>query len=319
MGILSDGTNNLALYIIILNWNQYSLTTECVRSLRKVTYNKFRIVVVDNASRDNSLIKLREEFNDSIDIITNKENLGYAGGNNVGIQYALGQGADYVMLLNNDTIVAPTFIEPLLKVLQSNHRVGAVTPKIYFQHNPNIIWAAGGEINWWLGKARSRGKDQLDTGQFDQQETVDYATGCCVLMSRSALQKIGLLDERYFAYFEDADWSVRARQAGFDILYVPTSRIWHIAGASTRIEALGNNGKTSPITYYLNARNNLLFIKRYTKSIMRLTALISFFFRDLLFYTMVFLLLRRWGKLKSLWRGAFEGWRLKDYPSDNTR
>lgn len=298
------------VYIVVLNWNQYALTVDCVRSLLSLDYPEYRVVVVDNGSEDGSVAKLRAEFGDRTEIIANETNLGFAGGSNVGIAYALERGAGYVMLLNNDTVVDPNFLSPLVDVLRSENPVGAVTPKIYFMHDPQRLWAAGGEIRWWLGQARSRGRTQLDHGQFDHAGPVDYATGCCLLFTRAALEEVGLLDERYFGYFEDADWSIRARRAGFQIWYEPTSKIWHVAGGSIRQkETPAKGGQTSPFHHYLVTRNNLWLLFGHAKGMMRLVGLVVFCVRRLLVYSLAFVVLRRWDKLRCLWKGARDGWR----------
>jgi GT2 family glycosyltransferase len=297
-------TDDQKIYIIVLTWNQHSLTVDCVRSLMNLDDLEHRVVVVDNGSQDGTVEKLQAQFGEQIDLIANRENLGFGGGNNIGIRYALDRGADCVMLLNNDTVVDPEFLQPLVSVLQSNKQIGAVTPKIYFMHDPQRIWAAGGEIHWWLGRVGNRGYNQLDCGQFDQAELVDYAPGCCLLFSRAALEKVGLLDERYFAYFEDTDWSMRARQYGFEIWYEPTSKIWHVSRASLP--------RASPFLYYLGTRNTLWFIRRYGEGMARLTALVRFGFRRVLCSSLALLVSRRWDKLKCLWRGARDGWRKLD-------
>jgi len=296
------------IWIVVLSWNQYDLTAACVRSLMQLDYPNYQIVVVDNNSQDDTVEKLRLEFANRLELIVNAQNLGFAGGNNVGIRYALRRNVDYVMILNNDTVVDASFLTPLVKVLQAEARAAVVTPKIYFMHDSDRIWAAGGKVYWRFGLARSRGRDELDCGQFDRREQVDYATGCCMLFRRGALEKVGLLDERYFAYFEDSDWCMRAREEGFQIWYEPTSIIWHVAGASSRI------GKTwSASVRYLNVRNNLWFIHRYIKGPPRLIALVSFIVSRLLLSSVKQIALGRWIHLRSIWQGAYNGWHERDY------
>jgi len=297
------------IYIIVLTWNQSELTADSARSLMNLNYPQYRVVVVDNGSHDDTVEKLHGEFGERIDLIANSENLGFSAGNNVGIRHALDNGADYVMLLNNDTVVDPEFLQPLVSVLQSNNQIGVVTPKIYFMHKPQRIWAAGGEICWWLGRAQSRGRTELDHGQYDRAEPVDHATGCCMLIPRIALEKVGLLDERYFAYWEDADWCMRARRSGFQIWYEPSSKIWHIAGVSSKKNKPSDwKGRKSPFRYYLATRNNIWFIRRHCKRTIYPIALLSFVVRRLLFYSLTFIILRRWSKLKHVWQGAYDGW-----------
>lgn len=293
--------------VIILAWNQCDLTVSCLRSLLAVEYPACRLIVVDNGSADGTAQRLRVEFGSSIDLVTIERNLGFAEGNNVGIRHALAKGARYVMLLNNDTVVDKRFLGPLVDLLQSTPRAGAVTPKIYFLHDPDEIWAAGSQINWWTGSANNRGHKQHDQGQFDRAEAVDYGPGCCLLTSREVLDRVGPLDDSYFAYFEDADWCVRMRKAGFDIWYEPRSWIWHVGGASSRRGEHNPEGKTDPLVHYLIARNGLWLMRSHAPGLARIVGPMAFAVRHVLFYSIVFVLLRRWRKLRNLWWGAYDG------------
>jgi len=300
-------TQHPKIWIVVLSWNQYDLTAACVRSLMHLDYPKYQIVVVDNNSQDQTVEKLCLEFGSRLELIANAQNLGFAGGNNVGVRYALHRNADYVMILNNDTIVDAGFLGPLVSLLQAEARAAVVTPKIYFMHDSDRLWAAGGRVYRWLGLARGRGRNQLDRGQYDRREQVDYAPGCCMLFRREALEKVGLLDERYFAYFEDSDWCMRARAEGFQIWYEPSSVIWHIAGASSRTRKAW-----SASVRYLNVRNNLWFIHRYIKGPPRLVALASVIASRLLLSSVKQIALGRWTHLRSIWQGAYDGFHEKD-------
>jgi GT2 family glycosyltransferase len=302
--------------IIILNWNGWQDTIRCLESVFCVHYPDIKVITCDNNSHDGSFEQIKTwvdtltgEKTNKFTLIRTESNLGYSGGNNVGLRHALTQEIDLFMLLNNDTVVSEDFLLPLVKTIKNNPNLGAVTPKIFYLHEPKRIWAAGGEISWWKGLVKNRGQYEKDKGQYNKSSPVDYASGCCMLITRQALEKVGLLDERFFAYFEDADWCVRARRAGYQILYEPSSTIWHIAGASTRgnHEQKRGEGRTAPLVYYLNARNNLWFIRRYTKGIARITAQAIFAFRYLVFYSLIFFVLRRWNKLKMIWQGTRDG------------
>jgi GT2 family glycosyltransferase len=296
------------VHILVLNWNQWGLTAACLRSLLNVDYPACRIVVIDNGSTDDSMRKLAEEFEERVDLIAAGGNLGFAAGNNLGIRRALEQAGDYVMLLNNDTIVDHDFLAPLVRALECHPDCAAVVPKIYFLSRPDTIWAAGGRVRPWLGQAANRGYGQRERGQFAEAGPVDFGSGCCLLISRAGLDQVGMLNEAYFAYFEDADWCLRARAKGMQVWYVPESRIWHVAGAATRrAGSQGNGGRTSPQVYYLTARNNLWLIRNHFGRASRPVALASFALRHLLLYSLVFLCLRRWAKLAHLWRGARDG------------
>jgi GT2 family glycosyltransferase len=301
------------VYIIVLSWNQYEFTRECIQSLLRIQYS-CKIVVVDNASVDQTPMLLQKEFGGVIHIIQNQSNLGFAAGNNVGITFALEHGAEMIMLLNNDTIVTDTFLEPMVTAMISDSSLAAITPKILFLYQNNKIWSVGGDINWLMGAIGNRGFNRLDIGQYDQSRYIDYAPGCCLLVSRNAFECVGLLDPHYFAYFEDTDWCLRARAQGYKIFYESHAKIWHIAGASSRttINKI-SHGRTSAYVYYLTTRNNLWVIRKYTKGVTQFFSIVAFFVRQVLFYMLVFMLVGRFEKLKSLWRGLFDG--LKAMPT----
>jgi GT2 family glycosyltransferase len=253
---------------------------------------------------------LQADFGAGIELLCNGANLGFTGGNNTGIRHALAQGADFILLLNNDTIVAPDFLPPLLRRLEANPQIGVVTAKIFYMHDPTLLWAAGGELNLWLGRARNRGAGQRDAGQYDIAESVGYVTGCCLLARRAVFEQAGLLDDDYFTYFEDADWCLRARKVGWQCWYEPQSHIWHWAGAANkRGPRSAQTGSTSASLYYYVTRNNLWFLRRHAPPLALPSALLAFFVRHMALYTVVFLALRRWAKLRALWRGWRDGWR----------
>lgn len=298
-----------SLFIIILNWNQWQLTTDCLQSLQQVNHPNLHLVVIDNGSSDDSVARLKACVGHRTTLLCNTENLGFAGGNNVGIQYALSQKAASIMLLNNDTLVAKDFLEPLVNCFYQDPQIGIVTPKIYFMEPSSNIWAAGGFINSWSGKAGSLGRGQQDKGQFDKPGTVDYATGCCLLARAEVFNSAGLLDENFFAYFEDADWCIRVKKLGWLVWYEPRSIIWHWAGASSKSKSSNRDGNTSPFVYYLGIRNNLWFLRRHFSGIRLLTAITLLMFRHVIYYSAAFIALRRWAKLKMLWRGVIDGFR----------
>ena len=221
-----------SIAIIVLTWNGRELTLDCLRSLEAVATPGAHAILVDNASRDGTVAAVRERYDDRITIIENTANIGFAAGNNVGIRRALEDGADFILLLNNDTIVAPDFVDQLLRPM-SDPSVGITAPKIYYAEPHDQIWFAGGEISLWRGTARHTGIRESDRGQYDREHDIDYATGCAMLVRREVFEKVGALDPSYQAYFEDADFSLRARDAGFRIRYAPASHVWHRISAST--------------------------------------------------------------------------------------
>lgn len=214
------------VYIILVNWNGKRDTLECLDSLAGVSYPHVRVLVVDNASSDGSAQEIRERH-PGVTVLEQHTNLRFAGGNNAGMKYALAHGAELLCLLNNDTTVAKDFLTHLVSRLRSNGSTGMVAPKIFYHDDPRRIWFAGGEISMWTGTMRHTGIRELDDGRFDTSREIDYATGCCILTSKEVVGKAGMLDEAFFMYGEDADWSMRVRRAGYAIVYEPKARVWH--------------------------------------------------------------------------------------------
>lgn len=256
--------------IIVVHYNNSDDTDECLKSLTKLQSNNFdfTVYVVDNASQERYVLPVKlpkKKFK----LITSTSNLGFTGGNNLGIYTAIEeQNSEYILLLNNDTVVSPHFLEALLKSAEQNADIGILSPKIYFAKNyeyhkvygqkdlGSIIWYAGGSIDWRNLLVFHRGVDEIDRGQFDDQETSDFATGCCMLIKREVLEKIGYLDKKYFLYLEDTDLSLRAKHVGYQLRFVPDSVIWHKNAGST-------GGSGSKLQQYYQLRNLLLFVVRY--------------------------------------------------------
>lgn len=238
--------------VIVLNWNGGQETLDCLASLRRLDYPCFDVVVVDNCSTDGSTEPIRESFPE-VWLIETGANLGFTGGNNVGIRHALDRGADYVLLLNHDTEVASDFLTHLLHAVEADPRVGMAGPLIYYYDYPEIIWSAGGAIDPQRGQARMVGLDELDSGQYGStSREVDFVSGCALLARRSVLEQVGLLNERFFAYYEEAEWCVRVRRAGYHILNVPRAKVWHKISPGRRA--------ASPVVHYYMTRNRLLFL-----------------------------------------------------------
>jgi len=241
--------------IVVLNWNGRADTVECLDSLRSITYPSYEILVVDNGSADGSVEAFRDKY-PGLEVIVNEKNFGYAEGNNIGIRRAIEKKADYIMLLNNDTVVDPSFLDELITAAEADPLVGFAGPMVYYYDyagRKDVINFAGGKINLLTGSSRHLGLKQVDKGQFGRVREVDYVDGSCILVRADTLDKIGLLDPTFFTYWEEADWCLRGRDAGYKLLYVPTSKIWHKISASA-------TGKS--YTYYF-ARNQFLFMKKH--------------------------------------------------------
>ncbi len=271
--------------IIVINWNNYDDTKECLNSLGKVTYPDYKIIVIDNNSSDGSGERIKNEF-PQYAYIQNKENLGFAEGNNVGIEHALGEKADFVWILNNDVIVKPDSLVELVKATEKFDKIGILGSKIYYYPETLKIFSAGAEIIPWSGKSVSLGQDELDNGQYDKVKEVDYISGCSLFISANMLNEVGLLDKRYFMYYEEADLAVRARKKGWKVMYIPASIIWHKHASTVK--------RYNLLSEYYLTRNHLLFTKMNYPWFL-LTALIW----SLRYNFINHLAMRRWPYLKN--------------------
>ena len=255
--------------IIVVNWNGLADTSECLDSLQALTYPNHRTIVVDNGSSKDEAWALQERFGDSIRVIASEENLGFAGGCNIGIRHALEDGVDYVLLLNNDVTVDPQLLDALVRAAGELPDAAALCPKIYFHDRPTVICSTGGRVNVWAGTAQQIGRGEEDRGQYDQVAERDYADGASMLIRRQALERVGLLDEEYFAYWEETDWCSRAAEAGYSCYYVPAAHVWHKTARSQAPD---------PEYYYLFRRNALLFLRKRKSPLHLLSAVALYLF-----------------------------------------
>lgn len=240
------------VYIILVNYKGLEDTIECLKSLDSITYTNYRTIVVDNASNDNSCEELRKYTN--IELIELKENLGFAGGNNVGIKVAMDNKADYVLLLNNDTVVEKDFLDHLVDVAEADSTVGAVGGKIYYFDDKKLIWYAGAKINTFTSRTQHLGAEEHDNGQYNELCETGYITGCMMLVKAEVVEKVGVMDESYFLYYEETDWNVRINQAGYKLMYQPKSVIYHKVSSSTK--------KINYVMNYYYDRNSYYFINK---------------------------------------------------------
>jgi GT2 family glycosyltransferase len=245
------------VHVIVLNWNLPEDTMECVRSVLCSDYPRCEVTVVDNGSTDNSVQRLRDQFGDTIHLIANETNLGFGVGNNRGVQEALARGADYTLLLNNDTIVAPDMLSELVQVICSDPQIGIAGPVICYADRPNAVWFAGMRFRAKLYVVRRglRLKHPLK-----QVEAVDFVSGCGMLVSRGVWETIGLFAPEFFMYYEDLDLCLRARQAGFRLVTATRAKMWHRVSASA-------GGIESPMKQYHQVKSGLLFYQKHTRGI----------------------------------------------------
>ena len=255
--------------IVVLNWNGLTDTCECLESVRVITYPNYQTVIIDNGSSGDDVQILQERFGDSTHLIANERNLGFAGGCNIGIRCALGRGANYILLLNNDTVVDPAFLSALVQAAEKIPDGASFCPKICYFDRPRVLQSTGGRVSPWTGRAWQVGRDRPDEGGHYDVEERDYADGACMLIRRSALERVGLLDEEYFAYWEETDWCDRAREEGLKSYYVPTSRVWHKAARSQAPDAE---------YHYLYRRNAFLFLRKRKAPLHLLSAVALYLF-----------------------------------------
>ena len=206
------------VYIILVNFNSKVHTVECIESLEKITYKNYKIIVVDNASSDDSQEVITKQFPEVI-WIQNSENTGFADANNCGIQYALKHGTQYVLLLNNDTTVDKSFLEHLVDAYESDSSIGIATGKILYYQNHSIVWYAGGYINHWKGSSDTVGYGKGDLPEFGTNKYCTFASGCCMLVSVDVIKRVGFMENLYFLYYEDLDFCVRFLELGYKIIY----------------------------------------------------------------------------------------------------
>lgn len=238
-----------SVWVVIVVYNSYADSRDCLQSLAAATWPQLGVAVVDNGSGDGCGERLRVEFPE-LTHIRSEENRGFAGGCNIGIRAAIDAGADFICLLNNDTLVEPGFIEPLVDRAVGDAGAGVVGGKILYDGADRVIWFAGGEIDERRGFTRHRGQDEPDVGQYDNPDDVDYVTGCLFFVPVPVFEKIGLFDERYFMYCEEVDLCLRARRAGYRCCYEPGAVIRHRVSRSM-------GGAYRPLFYYYQTRNLL--------------------------------------------------------------
>lgn len=269
----------MKISIIILNWKRADDTIRCLKSIRQLKIKrgwKIEIVVVDNASSDGSVKKINKYLGKAIKkrrsfsskVIESDKNLGFTGGNNLGIDHSLRNNSDYMLILNNDTEADKDMLRGLIKTAKRFPKAAAISPKIYFakgyefhkdayedEELGNVIWYAGGNIDWENVYGSNRGVDEVDDDKYMQTEPTDFATGACMLLRTEAIEQAGGFDDKYFMYLEDSDLSMRLKKAEWLVLYTPEAHLWHKVAQSS--------GIGSELNDYFIHRNRMLFGIRY--------------------------------------------------------
>jgi GT2 family glycosyltransferase len=235
---------------VVLNTNRRDDTLACLASLADNRYSNHRVILLDNGSTDGSVAAVRETH-PGVQVIRLAANSGYAGNNNVGIAEALAQAADWVFVLNEDTILHPDCLAELVRVGESDPRVGVVGPLVYHHSEPDVIQSAGGELGpGW--DSRHLAQNEPDRGQCAVPRDVDWISGCAIMVRSAAIAQVGALDERFFYYWEETEWCLRAGLAGWRIVHAPSARLWH--------KGVRRDYRPSPDVTYYSTRNRLLMM-----------------------------------------------------------
>lgn len=292
---------NPSVGVVILNYNGKYLTETCVRSVLASSYPLTTLFVVDNASTDGSVEHICKLFPD-VQMVENSENLGCAGGRNIAYQKAFQQGYKYILSLDNDTRIKSSMIEELVAVAESDPRIGVLGPKVYADDDSQTIQCAGGRITYTQNVCSERGAGEIDRGQYDRIEDVDYVSGSGGMIRCEVFGRANFLDENFYLYaHEDTDFCMRVRQAGYRIVYVPEAVMWHKGGATI--------GGYSPRKKYVEAVNSAYFVRKYGTSIQQVKYI--FFAGFGLIYALIVQSLRGnhqavFAKARGIWDGLLK-------------
>ena len=292
--------NNSSIAIIIINWRKYNLTKNCIQSVFKSTYVNFKIIIVDNEYQNNGFAEF--EKNDKIHIIKNEKNEGFARANNQGIKYSLKNGFDYILVLNNDTEIKNNLLYSLIK--QSNKLNQKIIQPLILNYDGTKIWNAGGTINNFFGTFQTNKKGESFKNFKSNMDFTDWFTGCCVLIKSEVFSHVGYFDERFFAYYEDVDLSIRLKKMGYSVALMTDSYLQHYESASSKsINKI--KGNLSPYVHYLNIRNHILLLKKHSKSF-NVIGILLYQLIKILSYLIYFLIRFRFNKFKMVLIGFID-------------
>lgn len=239
--------------IILVNFNGDKDTIDCVESLKKISYDNYEIIIVDNNSANCQELEAFVNNNSDIIFLKSKENLGFSRGNNIGIKYAINNNADYVLLLNNDTTVKTDFLDELVSSATNCCECGIVSGKILFYDFPEKIWFAGGRLDLNKASIQHIKSDELND---KKDKTITFATGCLMLIPRNVIEKVGMLSEEFFMYSEDVEYCCRVQKSNYKIIYNPNSVIYHKVG-------LSSGGRGSKFSQYYRTRNDMIVLSKW--------------------------------------------------------
>lgn len=276
MRMRSNALSQPKIIIVILNWNRPYDTLECLESLKKIDYPHYEVIVVDNGSSDDSVFLIKQTHPE-LCLIESEDNLGFAAGSNLGMKKALEKGAEFILLLNNDTIVHPKILSAFAKAAKENPQAAVFGAKIYYYDEPTTLWYAGGNVTP-SGRCYHIGCGQCDLEKKREKiEKTNYACGCALLIKSAVISEVGMLCEDFFLIWEEIDWCWRIRKAGFDCLFVPEAKVWH------KISASFEGGNKAPQWHYYYWRNRLLFLEKHWNFKRRLSFYMRIFPKELFF------------------------------------
>ena len=251
--------------IVIVNYNGKDYQNDCIRSIYDMDYKDLEIIVVDSDSKDNSIKLLRDEF-PKVHILEQNENVGVAKGNNIGIEYSLELGTEYTLIMNNDVVLDSSMLSLLVQKSQGKF---VTVPKIFYYEPNNLIWFAGGDFDFRKGTVYHWGMRGMENGQFDEDFFINYSPTCCMLVPNHVFKLTGLMDEKYFMYYDDCDFCLRLLDCGVKLLFVHDAIMWHKVSSST-------GGEMSPLSVYYMTRNRFYFIKKFPAHMSLLAKIYSF-------------------------------------------
>lgn len=290
--------------IITVNYNSTEVTVELLRSIRRLSYPSLEVIVVDNASRDDPGPRLREA-DPAVKVIVSPVNLGFSGGNNLGIRAAKGE---YLFLVNNDTELTAGLIEGLLDVFRRHPDAGMACPKFHFFYHPDVIEYAGyNPLNVWKGSCTMVGNKEKDEGQYDTEGSTNFAHGGAMMVPAAVVREVGEMPECYFLYYEELDWSEQIKRKGYKIYYQPRALIYHKESMSV--------GKKSLIKTYYHCRNRILFMRRNVGTGALAAFTLYFIFFSIPKNSLQYLVRREGDHFRAFWRGIF--WNLSHYGIKN--
>ncbi len=285
------------VYVVVITWNQRQDTLECLESVFRMTYPNFRVALVDNGSTDGTQESVTAQY-PQVEYVANPTNRGFSAAVNQGMRHGLACGAEYLFLLNNDTTLDPALLDHLM-AHATDESVGMLVPKIYYYSRPNVIWSVGAGLNVWTLEKGGEVRGCVDEGQWETVVEREHVTACAVLLPRRLIEKIGLLDERFFYYYDDADLSLRVREAGFRTLLVPQAKMWHkVAQAS--------GGVDTPYERYWMGRSSVLFFRKHVCG-WRWLIIFPYRLGSAIKTTIRLTVRRKFNALLAYWRGLLTG------------